>query len=256
MQHMQSNLKLDHSGQVLNENDREEMCRACIAAQESAAIQMLIETCYESEEDKLVPGRQWALQEVRSLVCSYLHQAFIADTSVCKLVHFQTYPSELLEVIIKGVPSMHICLDFLQELMQQPNLSKQIFGIQLLSHISLQYALPKSLNLCVTALNLLFALLGGISSSQRIKLFKPVLPSLIRISEAFPPLIDDIVNLLMQLSKVCESQASLASHFDAHLGKGLEIASQDSKELCELTKKTFSEILDKSVLKSKVYKQQ
>ena len=54
---------------------------------------------------------------------------------------------------------MHICLDFLLELMQQPSLNKQVFAIQLLSHLSLQYALPKSLNLCVTALNLLYALL-------------------------------------------------------------------------------------------------
>lgn len=50
---------------------------------------MLIETCFETEEDKKMSGRQWALQEVRSLVCSYLHQAFIADTTLCKLVHFQ-----------------------------------------------------------------------------------------------------------------------------------------------------------------------
>ncbi|KAG5897826.1 hypothetical protein JTB14_011826 [Gonioctena quinquepunctata] len=217
---------------------------------------MLIETCSEMEQDKTIPGRQWALQEVRSLVCSYLHQAFIADTMLCKLVHFQTYPSELLEVVVKGVPSMHICLDFVQELMQQPSLNKQIFGIQLLSHISLQYALPKSLNLCVTALNLLYALLGGVSSAQRVKLFKPVLPALVRISEAFPPLTDDIINLLMQLARICESQASLASHFDAHLGKGLEIASQESAELCDLTQRTFAEILDKAVLKAKVYKQE
>nr|XP_023017810.1 integrator complex subunit 2 [Leptinotarsa decemlineata] len=256
MQHLQSNLRLDSSGQVMSETDRDEMCRACIAAQEAAAIQMLIETCSETEQDKTIPGRQWALQEVRSLVCCYLHQAFIADTMLCKLVHFQTYPSELLEVVIKGVPSMHICLDFLQELMQQPSLSKQIFGIQLLSHISLQYALPKSLNLCVLALNLLYALLGGISSAQRVKLFKPILPALVRISEAFPPLTDDIINLLMQLARVCESQASLASHFDAHLGKGLEIASQESAELCDLTQRTFAEVLDKAVLKTKVYKQE
>lgn len=57
--------------------------------QESAAVQMLLETCLETPEDKVRPGRQWALQEVRSLVCSYLHQAFIADTTLCKLVHFQ-----------------------------------------------------------------------------------------------------------------------------------------------------------------------
>ncbi|XP_018573102.1 integrator complex subunit 2 isoform X2 [Anoplophora glabripennis] len=256
LQHLHTHVRVDPSGQLTNETERDEMCRACIAAQESAAVQMLLETCLETPEDRVKPGRQWALQEVRSLVCSYLHQAFIADTTLCKLVHFQTYPCELLEIVVRGVPSMHICLDFLQELMQQPSLVKQIFGIQLLSHVSLQYALPKSLNLCVMALNLLYALLGGVSSGQRVKLFKPVLPALVRISEAFPPLTDDIINLIMQLARVCESQAALASHFDAHLGKGLEIASQESVELCELTQKTFTEILDKAVLRAKVYRQE
>lgn len=50
---------------------------------------MLLETLLETEEDSREPGRLWALQEVRSLVCSYLHQVFIADTSLAKLVHFQ-----------------------------------------------------------------------------------------------------------------------------------------------------------------------
>lgn len=29
------------------------------------------------------------LQEVRSIVCSYIHQAFLKDTTLAKLVHFQ-----------------------------------------------------------------------------------------------------------------------------------------------------------------------
>lgn len=57
--------------------------------QESAAVQMLLETCLETEEDSQIPGRKLALQEVRSLVCSYLHQVFIADTALAELVHFQ-----------------------------------------------------------------------------------------------------------------------------------------------------------------------
>lgn len=52
-------------------------------------MQMLLETCLENEEDRRCPGQMWALQEVRSLVCSHLHQVFIADTSLAKLVHFQ-----------------------------------------------------------------------------------------------------------------------------------------------------------------------
>lgn len=148
---------------------------------------------------------------------------------------------------------MHICLDFLLELMQQPSLSKQIFAIQLLSHLSLQYALPKSLSLCVTALNLLYALLGSVSSSQRIKLFKPILPSLVRISEAFHPLSDDIAQLLLQLGRICKSHASLCSQFDSHLGKSDEILTQESKALCELTQTTFAQVMQKAVLKTNVY---
>ncbi|XP_017787146.1 PREDICTED: integrator complex subunit 2 [Nicrophorus vespilloides] len=253
-QHLQSNPKLDPSGQVITgDNEREEMCRALVAAQDSAAVQMLLEACLETEEDKNSRAAKWALQEVRSLVCCYLHQVFIADPTLAKLVHFQGYPAELLEVTVKGVPSMHICSDFLQELLQQPSLKKQVFSIQLLSHLCVQYSLPKSLNLCVIALNRLYALLGSISSSQRIKLFKPVLPALVRFSTAFPPLAEEIVQLLLQLAKICESQASLSSHIDVHLSRSEESIARDSEELRNLTHTTYLQILDDSVLSTEIY---
>lgn len=73
----------------------------------------------------------------------------------------QGYPSELLEVTVRGVPSMHICLDFIPELLSQPCIAKQVFSIELLSHLSLQYALPKSMSIACLAINTLVALLGG-----------------------------------------------------------------------------------------------
>lgn len=60
-----------------------------ILFQESAAVQMLLESCLETEEDRKIPGQMWALQEVRSLICSHLHHLFIADPTLAKLVHFQ-----------------------------------------------------------------------------------------------------------------------------------------------------------------------
>ena len=66
------------------------------------------------------------LREIQCLVCSYLHQAFIAEPSMVKLVHFQGYPTELLPMMVSGVPSMHICLDFLPELLGQPHTEKQV----------------------------------------------------------------------------------------------------------------------------------
>lgn len=49
----------------------------------------LILGCLATPEDISIPGQMWALREVRSLICSYLHQVFITDTFLVKLVHFQ-----------------------------------------------------------------------------------------------------------------------------------------------------------------------
>ncbi|KAK5638910.1 hypothetical protein RI129_013205 [Pyrocoelia pectoralis] len=95
-QHLQSNPKVDQNGQVVADSDREEMCRALVAAQDSAAAQMLLETCLETKDDSETPGQLLALQEVRSLVCSYLHQVFIVDPSLAKLIHFQVKMSLII----------------------------------------------------------------------------------------------------------------------------------------------------------------
>lgn len=89
VQHLQAHPQIDVQGRVVNEAERDEMRIALVAAQDSAAVQILLEACKETEEDRSVPGQMWALREVRSLICSYLHQVFIAETSLAKLVHFQ-----------------------------------------------------------------------------------------------------------------------------------------------------------------------
>lgn len=43
-----------------------------------------------------------------------------------KLIHFQGYPSQLLPLLVSGIPSMHIATDFLPELLAQSQLEKQV----------------------------------------------------------------------------------------------------------------------------------
>lgn len=247
-QHLQAHPRLDQNGIPILDPEREDMCRTLITGQESAAIQMLLESCLETEEDRSTAGHRWALQEVRSMVCCYIHQVFIATPALAKLVHFQGYPSELLEVTVKGVPSMHICLDYLQELMQQPSMKKQVFAIQLLAHLSVQYALPRSLSLCAMALNLLYAMLSSVSSRQRIRLFQPILPALVEIADAFPPLIDDIGQLLTQVGRMARSQAALDTRLDAHLSRSEPQVAAHSRVLCEQVELCFQQILDRALL--------
>ncbi|XP_073521596.1 integrator complex subunit 2 [Phyllobates terribilis] len=192
---------------------REELKNALLSAQDSAAVQILLEVCLPSEdknqemqegEDSLLCN----LREVQCLICCLLHQMFIADPNIAKLVHFQGYPCQLLPLTVAGIPSMHICLDFIPELIAQPELEKQIFAIQLLSHLCIQYALPKSLSMARLAINVMGTLLTVLTQAKRFVFFMPTLPCLVPFCQAFPPLYEDIMSLLIQIGQVCSSNVA------------------------------------------------
>uniref|UniRef100_A0A6Q2XLY1 Integrator complex subunit 2 n=1 Tax=Esox lucius TaxID=8010 RepID=A0A6Q2XLY1_ESOLU len=214
-----SNLGLGQAGQPdTPEVTREELKNALLAAQDSAAVQILLEVCLPTSEEQGLDGARRAevegqpeggllsdLREVQCLICCLLHQMFIADPNIAKLVHFQGYPRALLPLTVAGIPSIHICLDFIPELLAQPQLEKQIFAIQLLSHLCTQYALPKSLGVARLAVSVMATLLTVLTRTKRFAFFMPTLPCLVAFCQAFPPLYDDVAALLVQVGQVCAS---------------------------------------------------
>ena len=71
---------------------------------------------------------------------------FIAEPSMVKLVHFQGYSLQLLPMMVSGVPSMHICLDFIPELLAQPETHKQVHVYETI-HGNLLVALQSTVKL-------------------------------------------------------------------------------------------------------------
>ncbi|CAL1573919.1 unnamed protein product [Knipowitschia caucasica] len=220
---------------------REELKNALLAAQDSAAVQILLEVCLPNTEEQQLAGSTESLlktirdtqpgkhkeenpgtnmeratdaglfsdlREVQCLICCLLHQMFIADPNIAKLVHFQGYPQALLPLTVAGIPSIHICLDFIPELLAQPQLEKQIFAIQLLSHLCTQYALPKSLSVARLAISVMGTLLTVLTHAKRFAFFMPTLPCLVAFCQAFPPLYDDVAALLVQIGQVCASDVA------------------------------------------------
>ena len=173
---------------------------------------------------------------------------------------------------------MHICLDFLPELLAQPiigDLAKKLFAVDLISHLCLQYALPKSFNVARLAVNTLSTLLSGetdlyyhiylsitsrfscpvLPSNGRTEIYLPALPALVRIATAFPPLVDDIVSFLVQLGRVCLSQSCLHGSYDHRIVSSLlrqldhEMSVDEDKEEEETTPgKVKEEVLDTPLL--------
>uniref|UniRef100_H0WWE2 Integrator complex subunit 2 n=1 Tax=Otolemur garnettii TaxID=30611 RepID=H0WWE2_OTOGA len=216
---------------------REELKNALLAAQDSAAVQILLEICLPKEEEKAnginpdsllrnvqsvittnTPNKGMEegednllcnLREVQCLICCLLHQMYIADPNIAKLVHFQGYPCELLPLTVAGIPSMHICLDFIPELIAQPELEKQVMNIlELSDNCWLQPSLlfggaqagfePTTLGFFTTVL----------TQAKRYAFFMPTLPSLVSFCRAFPPLYEDIMSLLIQIGQVCASDVA------------------------------------------------
>uniref|UniRef100_A0A668TU06 Integrator complex subunit 2 n=1 Tax=Oreochromis aureus TaxID=47969 RepID=A0A668TU06_OREAU len=208
---------------------REELKNALLSAQDSAAVQILLEVCLPSSEEQQlgattdsllrsirgpVPGKSKQgslgpaakggveaaepeggllsdLREVQCLICCLLHQMFIADPNIAKLVHFQGYPQALLPLTVAGIPSIHICLDFIPELLAQPQLEKQLCSL-----------------VARLAISVMGTLLTVLTRAKRFLFFMPTLPCLVAFCQAFPPLYDDVAALLVQVGQVCSSDVA------------------------------------------------
>jgi len=190
---------------------------AIVLTQDSAAIQLLLELCLER------PGRG-ELEETRVMVMEFLHNLFIEHPLLIKLVHFQGephpdafmalatliisylpyrpsyniagYEPELIPICVRGIPSMHLSLTFLPELLAHPNPRQAAFGVLLAGSLIKQYPLPNSLNVAHQVL----ALLSSIGPDSSLEPYVPeMLPALEDITMAFPMLMPEAAQVLAQL---------------------------------------------------------
>lgn len=99
-------------------------------------------------------------------------------------------------------------------------------------------------------------------------LFAPTLPSLVRFCKAFPPLIEDVIGLLLQYGRICVSESCLSNvtsprNFDMSTNDGgnlmeevdelLKKMGPEKNQLAVQIRKTFCAILENSVLERRIY---
>ena len=172
----------------------QEGINALILAQESAIVQMLLEIC----KDDFDPLRDKRIsQEIGTKVCTLIHQIFIENPLIIKIVHFQEYDKSLLPLTVYGIPSMHTCLNFIPELLSLPILKKQLFGIHLASYVIERYPIEKSLEI---SRNVLSHLCNTNNISQNIPFMLEALPCVVNLVRAFPSLIDETIDLFFTIA--------------------------------------------------------
>uniref|UniRef100_A0A0M3IJP6 HECT domain-containing protein n=1 Tax=Ascaris lumbricoides TaxID=6252 RepID=A0A0M3IJP6_ASCLU len=116
---------LSSSNRQEQKAEREELARSLIGAQNSELVQVLLEACWRFGD-----------AEVQKLACEHIHQMFIADPVLLKLVHFQGYPVEMIPMAVRLIPSMHICLDFVHEILALADMSKRLFAVVLITELA------------------------------------------------------------------------------------------------------------------------
>ena len=109
---------------------------------------------------------------------------------------------------------------------------------------------------------------------ERNILFPPVLPSMVRFCKAFPPMIEDVVGLLLQYGRICASESCLngavsPKNFDMTGGSLSEAGPKDNmneqmKEIVDTINPTnaslafqiqltFTSILENSLLEKRLF---
>ena len=77
--------KLNQFNQAKTLKDRQELKNSLISAQDTACIQILLDLLLIIKKK----SNELSMRETQCLVCSFIHQRFIENTSLAELVHFQ-----------------------------------------------------------------------------------------------------------------------------------------------------------------------
>ncbi|KAG4096382.1 hypothetical protein H8356DRAFT_1426165 [Neocallimastix lanati (nom. inval.)] len=213
-------------GNINNNMFRDMHLSTLLYIQETSLFQTLIEISQmESKKTKDEKHKEVIL----SLIFNFINQRFIENPKYIKLIHFQTYAVEIIPNMVKYVPSMHVCFDFIPELLSLNNVENQVFGIQLSGFVFMKYPVARSHALAkdVVIPKIKFMALPLIDFSSHIQnqmnnelslntlgtiiesipdYLVEVIPVLINICKAFPNLIHSVSELLHSMKPVKDSQ--------------------------------------------------
>ena len=77
--------KANQFNQVKTLKDRQELKNSLISAQDTACIQILLDLLLIIKKK----SNELSMRETQCLICSFIHQRFIDNSSLAELVHFQ-----------------------------------------------------------------------------------------------------------------------------------------------------------------------
>ncbi|PVU90251.1 hypothetical protein BB561_004960 [Smittium simulii] len=185
---------------------KKENLNTLLYLQESSAIQILIEIVSLSDKNSFLNNNDPSRDLIKKKIYEFIHQQYIDQKIMLKLICFQTYDHSLISEMVINVPSIHACTDFLPELIIQPCLKQMIFGVELAGHLFQFYPLLKNESMAKEVIlphiiSSLKSFVAGVYEKQDIFTINILLSSLIRIAFVFPVILSSTVLMLEEFQK-------------------------------------------------------
>lgn len=142
--------------------------------------------------------------ECRRLACTFLHECFVENPQLIRLIHFQGYDLSLLPHTVGGIEAMHVCMDVVAEMVDNSNKEAQVFAVNLAAHLALKYPVPRMVSvarLVIARARFWVASSGPGASWDHSLALKRCAKPLARICRTFPFLREEFEHLCGMLPK-------------------------------------------------------
>ncbi|TNN13667.1 Integrator complex subunit 2 isoform 3 [Schistosoma japonicum] len=198
---------------TVNNEECERLCTNMLLTQDSAIVQLLLEYCLPTEDEKKIESEISILREIRIIICTFIHSLFIAQPILAEIIVWQTYPRALIPISAQAIPSLHICLDTVVDVFRMSgDYSKMVFCLDLVSHLAQHYNIQATLDRAAFMVDSLYHFLTVVVSvEERTSLLYECLSSLLRIGSAFPNLAPIIARLLLTVGLMISSTLTYES---------------------------------------------
>ncbi|GMR58541.1 hypothetical protein PMAYCL1PPCAC_28736 [Pristionchus mayeri] len=179
-------------------------------AQSATIVHALVEIIdpkrFQINHPTLCPVR---LDELRRLACEEIHQMFITDRQLLKLVLWQMLPVHMLPSLVDSIPSLHVALDLVTEMLATPDMERRLFAVAVTAQISHKYRIVQSAKTMELVIDVLHTMIKHCPTHIHMNLMQRVVPWLEQTIEVFPQMAGDITKILMTTSAIAKSRLAL-----------------------------------------------
>ncbi|KAJ2348137.1 Integrator complex subunit 2, partial [Coemansia sp. RSA 2671] len=173
---------------------------AILQLQETGSLQMLIEIARASTSDK-----------AKRLIYEFVHARFLEQRNTQKLLHFQAYAVAAIGDMVKYVPSMHACSEFIPELLMQAAPRLQLFAIKLAAAVLAKYPIAANEGMAKEVIlpHILTTLvqLAGSDVSEQLAVCNAMFEAVLAISASFSLVRDECRRLVSDVKEAANDLA-------------------------------------------------